>query len=91
MSRLRDMAQRARPIARAIRARGQLLARALVPRLLRSARRLVTYALLMASTALVLAGVALIYLPAALIGGGLAGFALLTFNPAAARRITWPR
>ena len=41
--------------------------------------------------ALVVLGIALIYPPAGLIACGLALIAGLTFDPAAARRLTWPR
>jgi hypothetical protein len=91
MTRIRELGARVFTIARLGLAAAWTLARMLWPRLVRRARSLMVFALIGASTALVLAGVALIYLPAALIGGGLAGFAFLTFNPGAARRLTWPR
>jgi hypothetical protein len=44
-----------------------------------------------AGLVLVVVGVALIFLPAGLIATGLALFAALTFDPAAVRKLTWPR
>ena len=54
-------------------------------------RRLLTFAALAAAFGLVVAGVALIYAPAGLIAGGLGLFALLTFRPENAGRLTWPK
>lgn len=39
----------------------------------------------------IILGIALIYPPAAVIAVGVALLALLTFDPDAARRLTWPR
>jgi len=52
---------------------------------------LLTLFVAFAGLALVVVGIALIYPPAGLIACGLALFAGLTFDPAAARRLTWPR
>jgi hypothetical protein len=54
-------------------------------------RRLLALILLVVSLALIVGGIALIYPPAGLIAAGLALLAGLTFDPAAARRLTWPR
>ena len=53
--------------------------------------QLLALAIAVASLLLIVTGIALIYLPAALIAGGIAGLALITFDPARARRMTWPR
>jgi hypothetical protein len=62
-----------------------------VARLRRSWRPLLTAALGFLAVGLVVAGIFLIYPPAALIAGGVAIFAFLTFDTTAARRLTWPR
>lgn len=57
----------------------------------RRARALVTMALAIIAVALVVFGLSLIYPPAGFIAAGLAVLAILTFNPTAAGRLTWPR
>ena len=54
-------------------------------------RRVLVVALVLTGLGCVVAGVALIYPPAGLIATGIALFAALTFDPAAARKVTWPR
>lgn len=60
-------------------------------RLLARWRLLAFVALALAGLGLIVVGIALVYPPAGLIALGLALFAGLTFDPAAARRVTWPR
>jgi hypothetical protein len=57
----------------------------------RSIRPLLALAIALVGLLCVVAGVALIYPPAGLVVAGLAILASLTFDPAAARRLTWPR
>jgi len=54
-------------------------------------RVLVAGAAALASLVTLVVGIWLIYTPAGLIATGIAGFAVLTFDPAQARRVTWPR
>jgi hypothetical protein len=57
----------------------------------RHAARALTLVVAMAGLSLIVAGIALIYLPAGFIATGLALFAGLMFDPAAVRKLTWPR
>jgi len=52
---------------------------------------LLTLLVVLAGLVLIVVGIAMVYLPAGLIACGLALFAGLTFDPAAVRRLTWPR
>lgn len=54
-------------------------------------QRLTVYGLLLTAVACIVGGLALIYLPAGLIGAGLAILGLLTFDTTRAGRLTWPR
>ena len=54
-------------------------------------RGLVPLLTLAASAALVIVGLALIYVPAAIVAAGIALFAIVTFDPERASRLTWPR
>lgn len=57
----------------------------------RAARRILVRLMILAGAACVLIGVALVFVPAAWIVAGLGVFALLTFDPDRAGRLTWPR
>lgn len=51
----------------------------------------VPVAVLVGSLALIVGGIALLSIPAGMIAAGVAGLGVLTFDPAKARRVTWPR
>lgn len=57
----------------------------------RVARRILVRLLILAGAACVITGVALVFAPAAFIVAGAGVFALLTFDPDRAGRMTWPR
>lgn len=54
-------------------------------------RWVLTVAVTLAALGCIVAGIALIYPPAGLIATGVALIAALTFDPSAARKVTWPR
>jgi hypothetical protein len=48
-------------------------------------------AIALLAVGLIVAGIAMIFAPAGYIAAGLALLAILTFNPATVRKLTWPR
>jgi len=66
-------------------------ARTFVPALRRRTIRMLSILGVLAGVGLVVAGVALIYAPAGFVVAGVALLGLITFDPTAARRLTWPR
>lgn len=55
------------------------------------ARRLAALAALALAIALIVGGIALVFVPAGMVVAGLVLLGILTFDPANARRVTWPR
>lgn len=56
----------------------------------RSVKRL-PHLIVILSLALIVGGISLLSVPVGMIAAGAAGLGVLTFDPAKARRVTWPR
>jgi hypothetical protein len=54
-------------------------------------RRRAALAVVVVAMVLIVGGIGLVFVPAGMVAAGVAMFALLTFDPANARKLTWPR